>query len=165
MVIDRAALVAIDEAGKCSESDLLRRYAELTVDSANIKSAVRCSLMNKSREFCERAIAPAGTLSAKELVDASVNGMNAIYDYLRKTKYASAVDALKASMAAFERWCDNQLIELIKPQKQNYFSIEPLAAFILGRQNEIKMVRLILSAKINNLDSDLLRERLRDTYV
>ena len=165
MVIDRAALIAVGEAGKKAESQLLRRYAQLMVDSANIKAAVRSACMGKTRDFIQRAIAPAGTLDTTRLTDAAAVGTEAIYGYLKSTEYAGAVEALERSMAEFERWCDNHLVQLIKPQRYNYFSIEPLAAFILGRENEIKMVRLILSAKINHLNSDVLRERLRETYV
>ncbi|MDL2219116.1 V-type ATPase subunit [Ruminococcaceae bacterium OttesenSCG-928-O06] len=165
MVIDRAALVAVDKAGKETKSELLRRYAELTVDSANIKTAVRCCRMGKNRDFIDRAIAPAGTLNTEKLAAAAAEGMDAIYEYLRTTAYAGAVDELEVSLANFERWCDNQLIEMIRPQRNNYFSLEPLAAYILGRENEIKMVRLILSAKMNDLPAEALRERLRETYV
>lgn len=165
MVIDRAALVAIDAAGKSGESQLLRRYAEITCDCANIKAAVRCALMKKSREFIERAVAPAGTLDTGVLKDAAASSLDAVYAYLQNTAYSGAVEALKTSMAAFERWCDNQMMEMIKPQRYNYFGIEPLAAFILGRENEIRMVRLVLSAKINQLSEVALRERLREMYV
>ncbi len=165
MAIDRAALCAIDEAGKHSESELLKRYAQLTVDGANIKTAVRSAAQSRDRGFIERALAPAGTLDTDKLISAAASGIEAVYAFLKGTAYAGAVEALARSMAEFERWCDNQMIGLIRPQKNNYFSIEPLAAYILGRENEIKMVRLILSAKINNLSDSVLRERLRDTYV
>lgn len=54
---------------------------------------------------------------------------------------------MRESPSAFERYCDNQLIELIKPQKSNYFGLEPIAAYLLARENEIKTVRLILYGK------------------
>lgn len=165
MIIDCAALVAMHSAGQKAESQLLRKYTQLAVDGANIKAAIRCAFMGKSQEFVQRAIAPTGTLETQKLALAAAGGTQAVYAYLKTTQYAGAVDALENSMAEFERWCDNQLIQLIKPQRNNYFSIEPLAAFILGRENEIKMVRLILSAKTNHLNSDVLRERLRETYV
>lgn len=165
MVIDRAALVAIDEAGKQTDTKLLRRYAELTVDSANIKAAVRCRAMNKSEEFIERAVAPAGTLDTEALKRAAADSMQAIYDCLKGTAYENAIPSLENSMADFERWCDDEMMEMIRPQRYNNFGIEPLAAFLLGRQNEIRMVRLVISAKVNNLSSDVLRERLREMYV
>lgn len=165
MVIDRAALIAIDKAGKKADSDVLRRYAELTVDSANIKAAVRAAVMNRPLDFIERAVAPAGTLDTKALITAAASGLDSIYQYLENTAYFGAIDEIKTSLAAFERWCDNQMMEMIRPQRNNYFTIEPLAAFILARENEISMVRLILSAKINKLSNDVLRERLREMYV
>lgn len=165
MAIDRVALVAIDKAGKSSGSELLGRYAQLLVDSANIKAAVRCCLMKKPLEFVEKAIAPAGTLDTKKLAKAATEDLEALYACIRYTNYGAAVESLEVSVAAFERWCDNQLIEMIKPQRSHYFTIEPIAAFILGKENEIKMVRLVLSAKINNLSAQALRERLREMYV
>jgi V/A-type H+-transporting ATPase subunit C len=165
MVIDRAALVAIDKAGKEADIKLLRRYAELAVDGANIKAAVRCRAMNKSEDFIERAVAPAGTLDTEALKRAAASSMEDVYDCLRSTAYEDAVPALQNSMADFERWCDDQMMEMIRPQRYNNFGIEPLAAFLLGRQNEIRMVRLAISAKVNNLSSEALRERLREMYV
>lgn len=165
MAIDRAALMAMDEAGKKAGSTLLKQYALLMVDMANIKSAVRSARMGKSIDFIRQAVAPAGTLDTDRLMAAAAQSEQAVYDYLAVTDYDGAVAALKISMAAFERWCNNRLIALIKPQRTNNFTIEPLAAYILARQSEIAMVRLILSAKQNHLSDDALRERLRDTYV
>lgn len=165
MVIDKAALVAIGAAGEKSESELLKNYARLVVDAANIKAAVRCCAMGKSDDFIGRAIAPAGTLDTRELIKAAANGIDALYAYLGTTKYAAAVGELEKSMAEFERWCDDELIRLIKPQRYNYFSIEPLAAFILGRENEIKTARLILAAKLNGMSKEALKARVRETYV
>ena len=163
--IDRAALLAVAKAGKDSKSELLQEYAELTVDLANIKSAVRCSRAGKNSDFISRVLAAAGTLNIKRLAAAAENSISDISEYLQGSKYGKATDELGKSLAAFERYCDNELIELIKPQKGNFFTIEPIAAYILARENEIKMVKLILSALENHLDSDVLQERLRDTYV
>ncbi len=165
MVLDRAALCDIAQAGEAAGSDVLRRYAQITVDAANIKAAVRCQRMGKKRDFIESALAPAGSLDIKVLKEAAANKLEDIYAYLETTPYASAVEALKTSMAAFEGWCEDEMIRMIRPQRTNYFGLEPLAAFILGRENEIRMARLILSAKINHLSSDSLRERLREMYV
>ena len=163
--MDRAALLSVAKAGQDSKSHLLREYAQLTVDLANIKSAVRCCSMRKSRNFIDRVLADAGTLDIKRLAAAAENSISDISEYLKVGKYGKAAAELEKSLAAFERHCDNELMELIKPQKGNYFTLEPLAAYILARENEIKMVKLILSALENHLSSGVIRERLRDTYV
>ncbi len=165
MAIDYAALLAIEAEGKRSGIALLERYAQQKVDTANIKAAVRACRMGKGRDFLVRAIAPAGSLSIKDLVDAAESGLEDIYEYLQGTQYAGAIDALRDSLSAFECWCDNRLMESIRPQKYEYFSIEPLAAYVLAREIEIAMVRLILSAKINRLGDAVIRKRWRLLYV
>lgn len=165
MILDRAALLAVDAAANRSDSELMRFYAQLHADAANIKAAMRGCRMGKNRDFLERAVAPAGSLDTKALIDAAAKSFDAIYAYLSGTAYAEAVEALRDSLAAFECWRDNRLIEHIRPQRCEYISIEPLAAYILARRIEIAMVRLILTVKINRLDGAVVRERWRRTYV
>ena len=69
------------------------------------------------------------------------------------------------SASAFERWCDNRIIETISPQKYNAFTIGPIIAYVIARQNEIKTVRIILSGKQNDLPEESIRERVREMYV
>ena len=165
IMIDKAALIRIYAAGKRSDSDILRTYAELTVACADIKTAIRACLMKKDRLFLDRALAPCDTLDISDLAAAASESVEAIYEYLGRTVYADAISQIRTSPSAFERWCDNLLIEKIRPEIHHPFTIGPLAAYILARDNEIKCVRMILSGKINDLSADLIRERVREAYV
>lgn len=164
-IVDRAALEAIYSEGKNAHDAIIRDYAESTVAIADIKIAVRSRLTAKSLEFMKRAMASCGSLSVDRLCAATLSGMDAICEYLEGTSYAGGAEALKESSSAFERWCDNQLIETIKPQKYNPFSAGPLVAYLLARENEIKTVRIILTAKFNELPEERIRERIREMYV
>jgi V/A-type H+-transporting ATPase subunit C len=68
-------------------------------------------------------------------------------------------------LTSFEIWCENLLIKKIQPQKYNQFTIGPLAAYLIARENEIKTVRMILQGKLNQLPEEAIRERLRIMYV
>ena len=57
------------------------------------------------------------------------------------------------------------LLPFISPQKYNAFTIGPVVAYVIARQNEIKTVRIILSGKLNDLPDDSIRERVREMYV
>ena len=70
----------------------------------------------------------------------AIEGVDSIGSYLETTAYADAVEELRRSPSAFERWCDNLLIRKIKPQQYSAFGLGPLAAYILARENEIKSV-------------------------
>ena len=165
IIIDKAALNAILQAGKASGDPLLAFYAEHPVATANIKTAVRCQKTGKSLDFIRRALAKCDTLDVSLLTQASVESFDAIIAYLNTTEYSGAAEALTQSASAFERWCDNRLIEKIRPQKYETSTIGPLAAWLLARENEIKTVRILLSGKRNGLSDDAIRERLREMYV
>ena len=51
-----------------------------------------------------------------------------------------------------------------RPQKTNSVSMGPIIAYYLARQNEIKTVRIILTAKANDFPEETTRMRVRDMY-
>lgn len=165
IIVDRAALEAIYEAGQKAEDEIIKNYAESTVAIADIKIAVRSQKTGKSLEFMKRAMAPCSSVNVEQLSKAAVSGLDAVRDYLLGTSYAEGAAALEESPSAFERWCDNRMMETIRPQKYNSFSVGPLVAYVLARENEIKTVRIILTGKQNDLPDEAIRERIREMYV
>ncbi|MDD3277697.1 MAG: V-type ATPase subunit [Lachnospiraceae bacterium] len=165
IIVDHAALMAIHEKGKHAKLEVLRRYAESVVSVADIKIAVRGAKTGKNRLFLERALAPCDSLDLEKLTTAALMGTEAVCTYLTECGFAEAVEALKESNSLFERWCDNQIIHAIQPQKYNSFTAGPLIAYVLARENEIKTVRIILTGKQNQLPEAFIRERIRDMYV
>lgn len=165
VILDKASLEKTYAAGKSLKSELFAGYVELKVAVADINIAIRSCKMKKSAQFLKKALASCDSLDIQELSSAVLHGMEAIYEYLRTTVYADAIDAIKTSPSAFEKWCDDRLMHYIRPQKYNPFTIEPLAAYILARENEIKCVRILLSGKLNHLSEESIRERLREMYV
>ncbi|MDF2950856.1 MAG: hypothetical protein K0S18_439 [Anaerocolumna sp.] len=165
VIIDRATLETIYAKAKETGNELLIKYAELKVVAADIMIAIRGNRTGKGKEFFARAMVDCASLDKNRLIEAALTDEEAIYDYLSTTIYADAVLSMKESSAAFEKWCDNLIIKNIKPLKYDSFSMSPLAAFILARENEIKSVRILLSGKLNNLPDEFIRERLREMYV
>lgn len=165
IIIDRAALEAISEAGRHSKDAIIRDYAESTVAIADIKIAVRGAKTGKSQEFMTRAMASCDSLNKNELIKAALGGTDAVKEYLGTTMYAGGAAALEESPSAFERWCDNRMMETMRPQKYNAFSVGPLVAYLFARQNEIKTVRIILTGKQNGFSDEMIRERVRAMYV
>ena len=110
-------------------------------------------------------MAECDSVSVNQLAKAALSGMDAIREYLMGTAYAEGAQALEESPSAFERWCDNRIIQTISPQNYHAFTIGPVIAYVIARQNEIKTVRIILSGKLNDLPDDSIRERVREMYV
>ena len=165
VIIDKAALEAVYKAGERAKDSIIRDYAESMVAIADIKIAVRSQKTAKTIEFMKRAMVPCRSLDTEQLARAGVSGMNAIVEYLAGTVYAEGAAAIAESPSAFERWCDNRMIRTMQPQKYEAFSVGPLVAYLLARENEIKTVRIILSGKQNGFSEEAIRERVREMYV
>ncbi len=165
IIIDRKSLEYILITTSKSKNEFIRDYGELTTAAADIKIAIRCLRTGKTLEFIKQALAPCRTLNIYMLSEAASKTVEDVYDYLKYTDYSLGVEYLEKSLSEFERYCDNILMEKAKEQKSDSFTISPIFAYFLARQNEFKTVRIILSGKRNSLDERIIKERLRDMYV
>ena len=158
-------LDAVSAFATASKEKVIRDYAELFIASANIKVAVRGAKLNKSLDFFTKSLSECDSLNVEALARSAVKGFDEICTYLLATKYKDAVEYIRKSMSSFEKWCDDMLIRGMRIQKSEPFTIGPLIAYIIAKQNEIKAVRLILIAKQNGLDDNKINERIREMYV
>ncbi len=168
IIIDKACLEAVLEAGRKAKKEgygVICDYAESIACVADIKTAIRSARTGKSQDFLMQALVDTESLSAAALAKAAAQGEDAVRELLSTTDYRDACDQLSKSPSAFERWCDDKIIESLQPQKYETFTIGPVIAYVIARQNEIKTVRLILTGKANGLPDESIRERVRQMYV
>ena len=114
---------------------------------------------------CEALWRSVSGVNVEQLIRAALAGEDEIAQYLEGTAYAKGAQALRESASAFERWCDNRMIEMLKPQKYEAFSVGPLLGYLIARETEIKTVRIILTGKQNGFSDEAIRERIREMYV
>ena len=165
VIIDRAALEALKKAGDESSNEFVKQYVDMVLTVTNIKIAIRCAGTGKNQQFIKSALVSCNGIDAENLADAAEDGTEGIYEYLENSGYGEAVDAFKKSKSIFECWCDNKIIESMKPQKYNSFTIGPIIAYVLARENEIKTAKIILLCKQNGFDEEFIKERVRVMYV
>ena len=165
LIIDHATLEAMLEAGKKSGEKIIEEYAQTAVAIADIKIAERSQKTGKNAEFMKKAMVNCSEINVDQLTQAALAGAEEIAQYLEGTSYREGADALRISPSAFERWCDNKMTDSMRSQKYESFSVGPLLAYLLARQNEIKTVRIILTGKQNEFPDEAIRERIREMYV
>ncbi len=165
-IIDKATLERIKFLGKESGSSVLAELAERMCVTANIKTALRCANTGKSRDFINRSLCECDSISKAKLVEAASTNIEAVLSYIiDDTLYSEAGVKFKESTSIFEKWCDDILMDCVNEARYTAFGIDPIIAYYVARDAEIKTVRIILSAKINNLPADVIRERVRALYV
>lgn len=168
VIIDKACLEAVREAGKEAGrkgNDVIRAYAEEQAAICDIKIATRSAHTKKSQDFLMKALVDCDSFTAAALAKAASQGEDSVKEFLQTTDYRDAADALEEGPSAFERWCDDRIMDALQSQKYEAFTIGPVIAYVLARQNEIKTVRLILTGKANGLSDNSIRERVRQMYV
>lgn len=165
VIIDKAYFNAIKAAGEKSENPLIRKYVEMIIAVSDIKIAARGCLLGKSIDFFRRSLAECETLNVSQLGIAAAKGFDDLCAFLSGTEYEKCVEMLKVSNTAFEKWCDDILMNELKKEKYNQFGLSPIVAYMLACETELKAVGLILTGKQNKLDDNLVRERLRELYV
>ncbi len=163
--IDNAMLSAVEDAARESGDMFLKRYADLLCDTANLKAAYRCAASGRGEAFIENALYPGGTLNIKELIAVSRDGINALCEYVAKTRYGAMADSMKTGAAALEKKCADEIMRLMDEAKFDSFTSAPIIAYYYAKRTEIDAVRLILSGKLNRLDDNMIRERVPRTYV
>ena len=163
-VCDTAALEAM--ISLCEDGDeILKEYANIFCLSSNIKTAFRAIKTKKSSAFLNASIAENSLLDKKEFISAALSGEDELSEFLKLKGFEEFAAAFEESPSAFEKYCDDKMISVIKKSKMTVFGISPVAAYFLAKENEIKCLRIILSAKQSRISNDIIRERMREAYV
>lgn len=83
------------------------------------------------------------------------------------TDFAPALDSFDGPPSLFklERALDDLLLLKIRKARYFTFGIEPLIGFLHAKEVELKIIRLVLVSKLNKVQQELIKERLRLSYV
>lgn len=164
-LIDASALRAMQKSAEEFGGDFMKKYAELITVCADMKTAYRCSKMGKSRAFLETALCGSTALDKESLIRASLGGTESVISFLEHTPYAEMGQLLKESPAQFEKYCDDMVTELAETARLQAFGVEPLIAYYIAKETEIRNLRIISVCRESGADIETITERLRKLYV
>lgn len=168
-MLDRAYFTELKDAACELGSEFLKGYAEILIDSANLRSAVRTLRMNKDGDFLRTALVPGGSVDIERIVAAANSGESLAQLFavtgLKDAASAGAEAVAGGRMTAFELACDNAVNAYLKKAKLVSFGEAPVIAFIAAVENEITAIRMILTGRLAGIAPDTIRERLRDFYA
>ena len=101
----------------------------------------------------------------EEYEDENIYGKISTSSYSEFIKSGLEYYSKTGSVSLLEKLFDNYIMHMMKDAKIIPFGVEPLLAYIYAKETEIKIIRIIMVGKINNISGELVRERLRDIYV
>ena len=68
-------------------------------------------------------------------------------------------------MVLFEKVADDILLDVFRKERNDMFSVAPIAGYYLAKCTELKVVNTVVSAIKNGIDKKLLAKRLRELYA
>lgn len=177
-LIDLNTLECIENILKNYQSEFLHGYFMHLVDMHNIKTYLRLYILKEPKVKLERLLACEGFIKKDtflKLYDKDLSfflhrleythKINQIIDYASFLAEPIQKIQQENSFIALEKAIHSFLIEILRPAKYLSFGPEPVLAYYFAKVNEINLMRMIIFAKLNNLPSALVKERLNSVYA
>jgi V/A-type H+-transporting ATPase subunit C len=172
IVLDRYCFDEMLKAAEKTGNKFITDYVKMQIDSINIKTYVRLKKMNKSWDFFSKVFLHGGTIHEHIFIrnydEPFEKFGELLLAYGFKDVFLEGTEALTETgkYTKLEKLLDNKLMQHVKSAKYvPPYGIETLAGYLIAKDNEIKIARIILAGKTAGISPELIRERVRETYV
>jgi V/A-type H+-transporting ATPase subunit C len=139
----------------------------IQVDLTNIRTMLRLKFNQAQPEFSlDKIFLKGGYIAIERLEHGIAVGYESLGPLFFVTPYCRVVEvganylSSNKSFLKVEQQCDEHLTEFLKSTIQIVTGPQPIIAYFLMKENEIRTVRLVLTAKRNHLDTKLILDRI-----
>ena len=149
----------------------IKDYLRHKIDLGNLKIFCRVKYSGVPKEKFERLILKGGFLDEKILLQSFDLSFAEVGDKLYATPYQDvwnkAADAIqeRETFIELERGFEDFLMIYLRKAKYITFGPEPVFAYALAKQRELSLVRLLGVGKLNRIPTEILKNRISETYV
>ena len=169
VILDRACYEEMARLARELESDFLMGYVRLSVDVANLRTAVRVHRMGKEGDFLRQVLLPGGSVSEQTVAAARGEALGEVF---RSGPLAQAAELGakltqpgSGALTAFEKACDDAVTAYLSAARRVPFGEQTVVGYLYARELELTAIRTIFAGRAAGLDGDTIRSRLRGTYV
>ena len=149
------------------ESVFLLNLFRIQIDLTNIRTMLRLKFAGaESAYFDEKVFLKSGFLELDRLRRAMDLGYEAMGPLFFITPYHELVEAgagyvvSQKSFLKLEQRCDEYVLGYLRKTLEVVAGPQPVITFLLMKEHEIRMIRLILTAKRNHLETKLILDRI-----
>lgn len=159
--VDRAYFADLLATARRSRSRFLSEIAEIQIDAANVKTLVRGTLSGLAEAELAGLFLDGGTVSAEELAALFRMGLADLPHAIRRH---AALRALAATGFTDPAELDPalQMVQAaaLRRGRQEAAGPEPVIAYVMGREAEVRMLRVLLLGTLTGVAHETLRARL-----
>lgn len=171
LLLDAACYADMLSFAKESRSTFALHLVQTKIDLINFLTAIRVLRMRGGEAgwlLLQRALLNGGSLPVDRVLSACQKGESSLWDALRTTAYARFADAVARAgndLTTIEREADDFWMECIQTAKTCSFGVEIPIAYLLAYEYEIRNLRIVITGKNASLPIDVIRKRIRRSYV
>lgn len=168
IILDHAQMKQMRQSVQNYPNKFLKRLIEILIDITNIKTFLRVRKMNKSWDFLKKVLIEGGSIDNAVYIGKIKDTVESFLETIKFSPYSSVfeegIDDYRNGVK-LEKLLDDFILNYIGKAKYITFGIEPLVGYLWAKENEMKNIRIIMVGKINNISKEIIRERLRESYV
>ncbi|WP_066895329.1 V-type ATP synthase subunit C [Clostridium nigeriense] len=171
IIIDKYMYKELVEIKNSLNYKFIDNLVKAMIDSTNIRTLLRIKKQKKGRDFASEVIVDGGAIESSKLIALLNESPENIMSKLQSTIYSDLVKEgfegyiATESASLLEKLSDNYIMDLMKDSKLVTFGPEKILSYIYAKETEIKIIRIIMVGKLNNIAEEVIRERLRDIYA
>lgn len=162
-ILDKACFHKIKNLANKMENDFIRTYVEKLIDITNIKTFFRVRKIYKNLAIFEIAYIEGGKINQQTFIDnLETDEASLTYQFMG---FSATIEQAIHHYEHLDEFCDDYMMNYMKQAKLNPLTIEPIVAYIYAKKTEFKNIRIIFTGKLNHIQDEKIKERLRESYV
>lgn len=169
VILDQGLYERLFDLASAQKNSFLKKLVQILIDLANLKVWLRARNLERGKDFIANALLEHSSVSKPELILLYQEPLEKLLERYRSTSYRNLLQEVikgkEIDLSQFDKLADDFIITYAKEAKYIVAGLEPLVAYILAKENEVKLVRMILIGKLSGVSEDKLRLRVRELYV
>ncbi len=144
-------------------------FVNLKIDLTNLRIFIRLKNLKKDVKFLKEALIEPGKIKIEDFINFYPQDLEIAIKYFIKflppslEKHFSEFQKEK-NLWLFEKRLFEMEIEYLRKAKYIAYGPEIVVAYFYAKKNANKNVRLIMSGKLNKIERNILKERIRELY-
>jgi len=169
--LDEVYLSHCLQVSRQAKCEFLEKLFSIQIDLNNIRTFLRLKEIAKGRDYLEKCLISGGVLERDHFLEWFEGPLESFVDSLRFKDYYEIVNRgvenwkRSESFSLLEKLFDDYLLNFVKEAKYISLGIEPLIGYLVAKEMEVKNLRTVIVGKFNGLSLEIIKERLRKSYI
>lgn len=170
IVLDRWYYRDMMAAADATGSEFLAGFVRASIDAANLRALVRTLRMGRNADFLQGVLVEDGNIAVDSVLQVAAASGSGLAELYAATDLKAAAEAGSHALSGgplteFEKLCDDAVSSYLAGAQLIPFGEAPLVGYLAARETEYTNLRIILMGRMAGLEPDVIRSRLRESYV